>query len=114
MYCGHADRAVFADPSEVVPSQIDEHDVLGALLLVALQLFGEPEVFLVVRAARARAGDRMRFHAPSLDTHEHFRRRPDNGETAHPHEVHVGRRVDVTQGAIDRERIGGDVGLEAL
>ena len=69
----HAHRAVFADAPEVVASEIDEHDVLGAFLLVALQLFGQPQILFVVRAARPRAGNRVRLHAPSLDTHEHLR-----------------------------------------
>ncbi len=36
----HPHRAELADPAEVVAPEIDEHDVLGALLLVALQLLG--------------------------------------------------------------------------
>ena len=31
-----------------------------------------------------------------------------------PHEIHVRRRIDVTQRAVDRERVGGDFCLEAL
>ena len=65
-------------------------------------------------AARARAGDRMRLDAPPFDAHQHLRRRPDDRQAAHADEIHVGRRVHVPQRAVDRERIGRDVRLEAL
>ena len=38
----HAHGAVVADAAEVVAAEVDEHHVLGALLLVALQLLAEP------------------------------------------------------------------------
>ena len=38
---GDADGARLADPAEVVARQVDEHQVLGALLLVALELVRE-------------------------------------------------------------------------
>ena len=95
--------------------EIDEHHVLGALLLVALQLLRRAaDPLLRCVAARPRAGNRMRLDAPALDAHQHLRRRPDDRESAHAHEIHVGRRVHVAQRAIDRERIGRDVRLEAL
>ncbi len=56
----------------------------------------------------------MGLDAPSLHAHEHLGRRSDDREPAHAYEIHVGRRVDVAQRPIDRERIGLDVGLEAL
>ena len=49
----HAHGAVVADAAEVVAAEVHEHDVLGALLLVALQLLAQPQVVLLV-AARAR------------------------------------------------------------
>ena len=110
----HAHRAELADAAEIVAAEVDEHHVLGAFLLVALQLLGQPQVLLLVAAARPRAGDRMRLDAPAFDAHQHLRRRSDDRETAHPDEIHVGRRIDVAQRAIDGERIGGDVGLEPL
>ena len=56
----------------------------------------------------------MRLDSSSLHSHQHLRRRPDDSESAHAHEVHVGRRVHVAQRAIHREGIGRDVRLEAL
>ena len=109
-----AHRSVLADAADVVAAEIDEHHVLGALLLVALQLFGEPHVLFVGAAARPRAGNRMRLDARSLHPDEHLRRRSDDRDAAHADEVHVRRRVHVPQRAVDRERVGGDVGLEPL
>ena len=53
------DGAVLADAAEVVAAEVDEHHVLGALLLVGEQLGGDAAVLLGARAARARAGDRL-------------------------------------------------------
>ena len=50
----HAHRAVGADPADVVAAEIDEHDVLGPLLLVALQLLAEPQILLRRCAPRGR------------------------------------------------------------
>ena len=88
--------------------------MLGALLLVALQLLGQPQVLFVAAAARPRAGDRMRLDARAFDAHQHLRRRADDRHAAHADEIHVRRRVHVPQRAVDRERIGGDVRLEPL
>ena len=50
-------RPVLAHPPEVVASEVDEHDVLGALLLVGQQTLGDHRVLGGVGAARARPGD---------------------------------------------------------
>src|SRR5262245_42956137 len=85
----HTDRPVFADTTDVVAAEIDQHDVLGTLLLVALQLFGHPHVFFVGASARPRAGNRMRLDAGAFDAHQHLWRRPDHGYTARSDEIHV-------------------------
>ena len=54
------DDAVLADAAEVVAAEVDEHHVLGALLLVGEQLVADRAVLLERRAARAGAGDRAR------------------------------------------------------
>ena len=58
---GHA--AVPADPAHVVAAEVHEHEVLGALLLVAEQLALEVGVAPSV-AARTRARDRPHLNAP--------------------------------------------------
>ena len=103
-----------AHAPDVVAPEIHQHDVLGALLLVALQLLAEPDVLSSVAPARPRAGDRMRLHLAALDAHQHLRRRADDRAVADAQEIHVGRRVDVPQRAVDREGVGVDGRLEAL
>ena len=68
----HFHGAIRRHAPDVVASEIDEHDVLRALLLVALQLLGEANVFFFIPAARAGAGNRMRLDAAAFDTHEHL------------------------------------------
>ena len=110
----HAHAAVLGHAADVVASEVHEHHVLGALLLVALQLLGQPHVLFLVAPARPRAGDRMRLDATPFDAHQHLRRRADDGAAADAEEIHVGRRVHVAERAIDGERIGGERRLEAL
>ena len=69
---GHPDAAVLGDAAHVVASEIDEHDVLGSFFLVALQLFGQPQVFFLIATAWPCAGDRVGFDATSFDAHEHL------------------------------------------
>ncbi len=49
------------DPSEVVPAEVHEHDVLGALLRVGEELPLVGEVFVARRAPRPRPGERDRL-----------------------------------------------------
>ena len=114
MNVGHAHAAVFADAAQVVAAEIDEHDVLGALFLVALQLVGEALIFFLGASARPRAGDRMRHRMAAFDAHQHLGRGADDGPAAHADEEHVGRRIDVAQRAIHRERVDAHSAREAL
>ncbi len=49
-------RTVFADAAQVVASQIDEHDVLGALFGIGEEFGFELTIFFFVASARARSG----------------------------------------------------------
>ena len=102
----HLHRAVRRHASEVVAPEVDEHHVFGALLLVALQLLGEPHVLFLGAAARARAGDRMRLHQLPFDAHQHLGRRADDRAVAHAEEIHVRRRIHVPKRPVGHERIG--------
>src|SRR3972149_1275849 len=61
---------------------------------------------LGVAAGAAGAGDRVIFDDAVLDPHEHLGRGTDDVGTAHRQVVHVRRRVDRAQRAIDGERVG--------
>ena len=54
------DAPVLADPAEVVAAEVDEHHVLGTLLVIAEQLGGDLPVLFRAGTSRARAGDRLR------------------------------------------------------
>ena len=74
----HAHAADLRDAADVVAAEVHEHDVLGALLLVAPQLLGQPLILVRRRAAPPRAGDRVRLDVPALDAHEHLGRGADD------------------------------------
>ena len=93
------DAAVLADAAEVVAPEVDEHHVLGALLLVGQQLVR------VGVAPRARAGDRASRRVPAGDRQQRLGRGAGDLEVQEVQEVHVGRRVDDAQPAVDRERV---------
>ena len=63
------------------------------------------QVLLGRRRPRARAGDRPALDAAAAHLHQRLRRRAGDREVVELEEVHVGRRVDVAQPAVDRERL---------
>ena len=67
-------------PTEVVPAEIDEHDVLGPLLWVTLELLGEEPILALVGAAGPGAGDRVGRQLVALDLEEELRARADDLE----------------------------------
>ena len=115
---GHLDAAGAGDPADVVPRQVDQHQVLGALLRVAVELLLERLVLLGRRAARAGAGERPDRHLVAarrgLAPHQDLGRGADDLELVHVVEVHVGRRVERAQGAVEAERRAGVALAQAL
>ena len=91
-------RAGPADAREVVAAEIDEHHVLGAVLLRGEQPLG------VAGAGRGRAGDRVQAGAAALDLDQRLGRRADQGEVAELEQEQVRRRVDAPQRAVEVER----------
>ena len=99
------DRAELADPAEVVAEQVDDHEVLGAVLRVGPQVLGEPQVL-------GRLAPRGRVPLIGLDS---ARRRVDerkrSGEELRPdlaeaQEGRERRRVDPAQRAVEAQRVG--------
>ena len=109
------DGAVLAHAPEVVAAEVDEHHVLGALLLVGEQVCGDR---VVLARRRRRAGACRRSGAcvtrPPRHGHERLGRGADDLEVLEVEEVHVRRRVDRPQPAVDRERLDGDRRRPAL
>jgi hypothetical protein len=108
---GDLHAARLGDAADVVARQVDQHQVLGALLRVGQQ-FGFQRLVLLGRgAARARAGQRADRDLVALGrvlvAHQDLGAGADDLEVAHVVEVHVGRRVQRAQRAVQRQRALG-------
>ena len=66
------------DPADVVAGEVDEHDVLGALLGMFDELGGEPAVVVIGPAALAGAGDRAGDHRVVDELDHRLGRRSDD------------------------------------
>ena len=100
-----ADGPGHRDASHVVASEVHEHHVLGDLLLVVEHLGLEDRVVGLAGSAGARTGDRPRGDPVPVDAHEHLRRSAHDLAVPGVEEVHVGRRIERAQDAIERERV---------
>ena len=97
-----------ADAREVVAPEVDEHHVLGAVLLRREQ----PLDVALRRLGRAR--DRAEARAAVLARDEALGRRADERDPVEVEEEEVRRGVDAAQRAVDVERRGGGRPLGAL
>ena len=111
---GHLDAADRGDPADVVPAEVEQHDVLGDLLRVGEQRSLELAILHLLRAARRRPGDRPDRHLAVLDPRHHLGRRADQRLLAELQVEHVRRWVDRAERAIDVEGRGPERRLEAL
>ena len=107
-------RALRGDASDVVASEVDEHDMFGAFLLAVEHVGGEPDVLLFRFAARTGSRDRADRSGASGELDELFRGGADEGASAEFCEEGVGRGVDQTQCAVELERACGRFGGELL
>src|SRR5215213_1227757 len=110
----HPDGPGAADPAEVVAGQVDQHHVLGPLLLVRLELGLQGEVGLRVGAAGTGAGDGSHGGPAALDGDQDLRRRAGDGDPGQAQEVHVRGGVDDPQDPVDVEGVGGGRHREPL
>ncbi len=108
------DAAGGADPAEVVAAEVDQHDVLGALLRIGQQFLLETQILLGSRPAWPGPGDRAHLDPAPLLAHQHFRGGADHPGVVELQEEHVGRRVDHAQGPVDVEGVDIELPGEAL
>ena len=106
-------RPTFTEPclahaGEVVAPEVDEHDVLGAVLL------GREQPLDVVRPPADRAGDRVDARAAAVELDERLRRRSHERDVAEVEEEVVRGRVDPPQRPVDGDRTGRRRPLGAL
>ena len=111
---GHPHRTGLRDAADVVPREVHEHHVLGALLLRRTKLGLVRGVRRRVGPARAGAGDRMHHHPAVFDAYERLGRRPDERHTRRLEQEHVRRRVHVPQRAVQREGLRRRLDVEPL
>ncbi len=111
---GDLDRADLGDTADIVAPEIEQHQVLGALLRVCQQLFGESIVLGLGRAAPPRAGDRPDRDSVVAQAHQDFGARADDLEVAEIEIAQERRRIDPPQRPVKRERRQRERRLEAL
>ena len=106
-HVGELHRLVVGDAADVVASQVDQHDVLGALLGVGQQLLGQRAVLGLVapRGAACPASGRI-VTMPVLDPHQDLGRAADQGEIAERQVEEERAGIDDPQHAVDVERLG--------
>src|SRR5579884_868660 len=107
-------RAVLADAAQVVATQIDQHDMLGALFGIGEEFGFERAVLVLIPPPPPRACDGAVEGLATLYPQQHLGRAADDADRPQPQEIHVGRGIDDAQRAIDLERIGPGLRKEAL
>ena len=111
---GHLDGADLGDAADIVAAEVEQHQVLGALLRIGQQLGLERLVLVRRRAARPRAGDRADGDRAVAHPHQDLRARADDREAAEIEEIQERRGIDPAQRAVERERRQRERRLEAL
>ena len=104
---GHVHGADLADDAEVVAQQVDDHQVLGAVLLAGAQLLGEAHV--LGRRLAARQVPLIGFASTQRSRPTLRKRSGEELSTAAVAEAQKGgerRRVDAAQRAVERQRVG--------
>ena len=106
---------IFRDAADIVAAEVEQHQMLGALLGVGQQL-GSP-------APRPRAGVAPRRRVPAIgrmvtvssrNADQDFRAGADDLEVREVEIEQEGRGIDAAQRAVERERRQGEGRLEAL
>ncbi len=110
----HRHGAGPADPADVVSAQVDQHDVLGALFLAALQLRFVGVVLARCRAPGPGPGDGVGGGPAAVDGDHRLDGRAHDLKIVQVQVIHVGRRVDAAESPVDLERVGLRAAREAL
>ncbi len=97
------DRPRPAHPAQVVAAQVDQHEVLGPLLLVGQHLLGQPGVLGGGGSPRPGAGDGPGLGVAAGHRHQRLRAGAHHLEVAEGDVVHVRAGVDRPQPAVDGE-----------
>ena len=101
---GDFDRADPGHAAKVIAAEIDQHVMLGKLLLIGKQLVFERLVLLRRFAARTRARNREGGQAAVIQSDERFRRGAHDHISVDGEEHHVRRRVGCAEHAVRRKQ----------
>ena len=112
---GDFHRAVFRDAADIVAGEVDEHEVLSALLRIGHEIGGVGIILLDRCSTAAGAGDGADFHEVAGEAHMDLGRTAHEGvSTGTAQAEHVGRGIHKTQGAVEIEGVVVEFGFEAL
>jgi hypothetical protein len=111
----HRDAADLADGAEVVAQEVDDHQVLGPVLLIGGEGGGEGGVLLGGGATAARALDRSGFGLTvAADVEEALGRGAEDGEVAEPEIGGEGGGIGAAETAVEVEGVDVEVELELV
>ena len=99
----HLDRTHLRDPPDIVAAEIEQHQMLGAFLLVGQKLRREALVLGLRLAAPACSGDRPDGDFAVAHAHQDFRARTDDLERAEIEVAKKRRRIDPPQRPVERK-----------
>ena len=97
---GYLNCAWLADSPDIITPQVNEHDMLSALLLVVSELFFQSRILGGVLAAAAGAGDGMGGYRAIFNSYQKLGGGSRDIEITQVKVVHVGRRVNGAQSPI--------------
>ncbi len=109
---GHASNAAYA--AQVVPQQVDNHQVLGAVLLARQQFGGKFAIDARIRVPGPRPLDGPCFHASCFQPQEALGRGAQQLRFAEVEVGAVGRGRGLPQRRIERERVAVPFAFEAM
>src|SRR5690606_6962591 len=99
------DRARLAYAREIIAHEIDDHDVLGALLRAGQELGGQRRIGCRVRSTWPRALDRTRANSPSGRPEEGLGAGAEQRSASYPHEPAMMRRCRLAQTEVRLYRV---------
>ncbi len=120
----HPHGAELAYPANIVASQVDQHYVLGPLLLIGQQLLLDAQILFLVGRARTRSRDGPVLDVALLHAHQQFGRRAYQAGgrfvwlapvfQAEAQEIQVRRGIDDAQSTVDGEGVDSRLHFKAL
>ena len=99
-FIGKLYTANFSHSARIISTQVNQHKMLGQFFRISQQFFFHCQIFLLGITTSARASDWPDGNRIILKTNQDFRRRTDYLEIVQIKEIHVRRRIEAPQCAI--------------